>query len=71
VAAFLKAYRWKGPAFAIAAVNGDGCRELTYAIQVWLDAHPADPGANAADETTAVVVSPAPVRARRRRSTDA
>jgi hypothetical protein len=55
-------------------VNGEGCRELTYAIQDWLDAHPADPGApgaNAADETTAVVVSPAPVRARRRRSTDA
>jgi GTP-binding protein len=74
VAAFLKAYRWKGPAFAIAAVNGEGCRELTYAIQDWLDAHPADPGApgaNAADETRAVVVSPAPVRARRRRSTDA
>ena len=33
-------YRWKGPVFAIAAVNGEGCRELTFAIQDWLDAHP-------------------------------
>ena len=41
VAAFVKSYRWKGPVFAIAAVNGDGCRELTFAIQAWLDANPA------------------------------
>jgi hypothetical protein len=25
----------------VAAVNGDGCRELVFAIQEWLDAHPA------------------------------
>jgi hypothetical protein len=54
--------------FAIAAVNGAGCRELTYAIQAWLDAHPAAP---APDETSIesepLVVSPAPVRARRRK----
>ena len=43
VAAFVKAYRWKGPTFAIAAVNGEGCRELTFAVQAWLDAHPAAP----------------------------
>ena len=24
----MKAYRWKGPVFAIAAINGEGCREL-------------------------------------------
>jgi len=41
VKAFTKAYRWKGPVFAIAAVNGDGCRDVVYAIQDWLDAHPA------------------------------
>ena len=41
VKAFVKAYRWKGPVFAIAAVNGDGCRALVYKLQDWLDAHPA------------------------------
>ena len=39
--AFVKAYRWKGPVFAITAINGDGCRELVYKIQEWLDLHPA------------------------------
>ena len=41
VKAFVKAYRWKGPVFAVAAVNGEGCREVVFAIQDWLDAHPA------------------------------
>jgi GTP-binding protein len=69
VAAFVKAYRWKGPTFAIAAVNGEGCRELTFAVQSWLDAHPAAPVQDDADSTQApIVVSPAPVRARRRRA---
>ena len=40
VKAFVKAYRWKGPVFAITAISGDGCRELVYKIQEWLDAHP-------------------------------
>ena len=43
VRAFVRKYRWKGPVFAIAAVNGEGCRPLVYAIQDWLDAHPASP----------------------------
>jgi GTP-binding protein len=43
VKAFVKAYRWKGPVFAITAINGEGCRELVYKIQEWLDAHPAEP----------------------------
>ena len=43
VKAFVRKYRWKGPVFAIAAVNGEGCRPLVYAIQDWLDAHPASP----------------------------
>ena len=43
VAAFVKSYRWKGPVFGIAAISGDGCRELVYAIQEWLDKHPAEP----------------------------
>src|SRR5450759_5521677 len=42
VAAFVDAYRWTGPAFAIAAINGEGCRELVYAIQDWLEKHPAE-----------------------------
>ena len=83
VAAFVKSYRWKGPVFAIAAVNGEGCRELTFAIQAWLDAHPKDvdapsatvgaqtPTAPADEAAAAVVVSPAPVRARRRKAPDA
>jgi GTP-binding protein len=39
--AFVKAYGWKGPVFAVAAVNGEGCRALVFKIQDWLDAHPA------------------------------
>ena len=41
VAAFVKALRFKGPVAAVAAVNGSGCRELTFRIQDWLDSHPA------------------------------
>ena len=41
IKAFVAAYRWKGPVFAISAVNGEGCRELVYKVQDWLDAHPA------------------------------
>jgi GTPase len=42
VAAFVESYRWTGPMFAIAAISGDGCRELVYAIQDWLEKHPAE-----------------------------
>jgi GTP-binding protein len=41
VKAFVKAYRWKGPVFAIAAVTGEGCREVIFRIQDWLDANRA------------------------------
>ena len=41
IKAFVAAYRWTGPVFAISAVNGEGCRELVYKVQDWLDAHPA------------------------------
>ena len=72
VKAFIKSYRWKGPVFAIAAISGDGCRPLTFAIQEWLDARPAyamavDPDAPA-DDAAPVVVKPAPVRMRRART---
>jgi GTP-binding protein len=70
VAAFVKAYRWKGPVFAVTAINGTGCRELTFRIQDWLDAHPAYASAPEPDAYTQapVVVSPAPVVARRTRT---
>ncbi|MEO8508216.1 MAG: Obg family GTPase CgtA [Betaproteobacteria bacterium] len=101
VAAFVKAYGWKGPVHAIAAISGQGCRELTFAVQVWLDAHPAPaahlpvdgestpaiaagspadatataeaaaPAVDTAADTGRVVVSPPPVRTRRRRTGDA
>ncbi|MBS0319332.1 MAG: GTPase ObgE [Proteobacteria bacterium] len=69
VAAFVRSLRWKGPVFAIAAIDGEGCRPLVYAIGEWLDAHPL--AAEPAAEPTPVVVKPAPVRARRvRRAPD-
>ena len=70
--AFVKAYRWKGPVFAIAAINGSGTRPLVYAIQDWLDANRATPAELSADSddnmTPPAVVTPAPVVPRRRRA---
>jgi len=40
VAAFVHAYRWKGPVFAVAAISGDGCRPLVFAVADWLEKHP-------------------------------
>jgi GTPase len=42
VAAFVKSHRWKGPVFTIAAISGEGCRDLVYAVQRWLEAHPSE-----------------------------
>jgi GTP-binding protein len=69
--AFVKKYRWKGPWFAISAIDGGGCRELTFAIQDWLDQHPQVPvempieaqanlSAAAQPQAGTVVVTPAP-----------
>jgi GTP-binding protein len=41
VGAFVKAYRWKGPVFPVAAINGEGCRALVHAAADWLEKHPA------------------------------
>jgi GTP-binding protein len=67
VAAFVKSYRWKGPVFAVTAINGEGTRELIFAIQDWLDAHPAHAAAVTDSDApdVPVVVTPALVRARR------
>jgi GTP-binding protein len=43
VAAFVKSLRWKGPVFGVAAISGEGCRTLVYAVQDWLQEHPAEP----------------------------
>jgi len=47
VAAFVKSYRWKGPVFPVMAITGEGCKELVYAIQAWLETHPAGAAAEA------------------------
>jgi GTP-binding protein len=68
---FVRALRWKGPVFEIAAINGDGTRELVYAVQEWLDRNPAQtpPAADGEGATDVpLVVTPAPVTARRRRA---
>ena len=52
VRSFVRAYAWKGPVFAVAAVNGSGCRELVFKIQEWLDAHPAQSAQSATTEPT-------------------
>jgi GTP-binding protein len=70
VKAFVKALRVKGPVFGIAAINGTGCRELTFAVQDWLDAHPAEAPDTPAEEDAPMVVSPAPLRAGRRGARD-
>jgi GTP-binding protein len=51
--AFVRAYRWKGPVFAVAAVNGEGCRNVVFAVQDWLDAHPKAPPLPEEDEPVA------------------
>lgn len=43
IEAFVKSFRWKGPVFPIAAITGEGCRELVYALAEWLEKHPATP----------------------------
>lgn len=35
---FVKAFDWDGPVFAISAINGNGCKQLTYAIMEHMEA---------------------------------
>lgn len=37
VAEFVKHYGWSGPVFAISAISGQGCKELTYAIMAHIE----------------------------------
>ena len=71
VAAFVKSMRHKGPVFAISAISGDGTRPMVYAIQEWLDAHPAASAEAEPAAGTPQVLTPAPVRTRRRRAASA
>lgn len=34
---FIKAMKWKGPNFAISAITGEGCRELTFEIMKFIE----------------------------------
>ena len=64
ITAFVDAYRFKGKVFGIAAINGEGCRDLVYAIQQWLDAHPIavdEATTKLASEDESIVVRPKPV----------
>jgi GTP-binding protein len=38
IADFIRDFGWSGPVFAISAINGDGCKELVYAIMDHVDA---------------------------------
>lgn len=42
---FVKAYRCKGPVFALSAINGEGCTRLVHALAAWLDEHPVSAAA--------------------------
>ncbi|MFM9972474.1 MAG: Obg family GTPase CgtA [Burkholderiales bacterium] len=37
VKAFVKSLRWSGPCFAISAINGKGCKELTFEIMAFVE----------------------------------
>ena len=64
--AFAKALGYQGPLFAISAIDGGGCRELSFAVQDWLDGQKAA-AAPIVETNEPLVVTPAPVTARRRR----
>jgi GTP-binding protein len=66
--ALAKALRYEGPLFAISAIDGGGCRALTFAIQDWLDTHaPVQPNVAETEPGEPTVVTPAPVAPRRSR----
>ena len=71
VKAFVNAYRWTGKVFAVAAISGEGCAELVFAVQDWLDAHPVPEPAAEETAQEPIVVTPKPLNepaSRRKRS---
>ena len=63
VDAFVKDYGWDGPVFAISALTGLGCENLTYAVMAYLDdirhAQHATAAAAATDAAAAPPIEPA------------
>ncbi len=56
VAAFIRDYGWEGPVFSIAAISGENCQKLTYALMGYLETQRAEESAAALDAKS----SPAP-----------
>ncbi len=52
IAQFVKDYAWAGPVFPVVAISGEGCRELVYRVQDWLDARRAVAIAPTAESAT-------------------
>ena len=77
VRAFCKAYGWKGEAFIISALNGEGCRELTFRVMDHLQRPPvavtaaARPRKTVAPDETTPARKPGPATARTREATPA
>ncbi|HVE48451.1 MAG TPA: GTPase ObgE [Casimicrobiaceae bacterium] len=70
VKAFVKAFKWKGPVFAIAAIAASGTREMVFAIQQYLDSHVrVELVERAIADADVPVVSPPPLVRRRRSAT--
>ena len=68
IKSFVDALRWEGPVFGISALTADGCRELTFAIADWLDAHPKQDAAVAVDDAPLLVTPQAVNVSRNRRN---
>ncbi len=59
--AFIKAFDWRGPVFAVSALTGDGCQRLILEIARWLEEHmPEDSGK---EKTTPDLLMPMPIDA--------
>ena len=58
IAAFFKEFGKDTPHFVISAINGDGCKELTYAIMKYLDEVAAQEAANAPQPAVKATAEP-------------
>ncbi len=55
---FVKDYAYKGRVFAISAISGVGCKELTYAIMDHLDEVKRTASEDAKNENEPVIINP-------------
>ena len=58
IAAFLNEFGKETPYFVISAINGDGCKELSYAIMRYLDEVAAEEAANAPQPAVKATAEP-------------